>query len=204
MTKSRSKTSGIIIDSYISLEEALEIGQITPAPENILREQRLIELEYYSFDNKVHRGQMILNERLVGDVRGLFVLMFEIEFPVGPVKPGAYETLKEQDLKFDEGKNPLLGGFNISSGFCHRNIAKTDRLSNHAKGEAIDINPFLNPYIRFDLHEPPGSFYNPEQIGTLTADHPVGSYLKERGWEWGGEWKDKKDYMHFEKPKTSS
>ena len=36
---------------------------------------------------------------------------------------------------------------NNSSAFCYRTIAGTNKVSNHGKGMAIDINPFYNPHV---------------------------------------------------------
>jgi peptidoglycan LD-endopeptidase CwlK len=95
---------------------------------------------------------------------------------------------------------------NNTSGFNYRMIAGTERLSNHARGRAIDINPLLNPCIRGDFVQPAGAAYDPSRPGTLTTDSPVTQFLKARGWIWGGDWasgrdgKPLKDYQHFEKP----
>lgn len=77
------------------------------------------------------------------------------------------------------------GGYRISSlgGYNHRNIAGTNRLSNHAFGNAIDINPLTNPMGR-----------------SLVTDMPanVGDMASKWGLSWGGNWNSKKDAMHFE------
>jgi hypothetical protein len=68
-----------------------------------------------------------------------------------------------------------------SGGFNYRNIRGTDKLSQHAFGNAIDINASANPM---------GSAKNdlPANVGDLAAKH---------GLEWGGTWKNP-DPMHFE------
>jgi hypothetical protein len=76
-------------------------------------------------------------------------------------------------------------GYDIKSigGYNHRNIAGTNKLSNHAFGNAIDINPQANPMGR-----------------NLVTDMPagIGAIANRNGFDWGGDWKSKKDAMHFE------
>jgi hypothetical protein len=72
-----------------------------------------------------------------------------------------------------------------SGGFNYRNIAGSDRLSQHAFGTAIDINAAANPRVA------PG--------GARVTDLPanVGEMAARYGLEWGGTWK-RPDAMHFE------
>lgn len=182
----------IIIDSALTLEQALSQRQELPTPQEVLDRQRLIDVEYYSFDKKFHRGQIVIDQDLVEDVRGAFDLIRQTQFPVHSVIPIG-------DLRFlsDDEKS---ANANNSSGFCYRTIAGRDRLSNHAFGRAIDINPYLNPYIRSDYHQPKGVEYDPNVLGAITVDGQLVQYFKSKRWEWGGDWMDRKDYMHFEKP----
>ncbi len=79
-------------------------------------------------------------------------------------------------------------GYDIKSigGYNYRNIAGTNKLSNHALGNAIDINPMANP--------------DTGRGGRLITDMPagIGEISNRNGFDWGGDWKSKKDAMHFE------
>jgi len=79
-------------------------------------------------------------------------------------------------------------GYDIKSigGYNYRNIAGTNKLSNHALGNAIDINPMANP--------------DTGRGGRLITDMPagIGEIANRNGFDWGGDWKSKKDAMHFE------
>ena len=44
---------------------------------------------------------------------------------------------------------------------------------------------------------PAGAFYDPTKPGTVTSE--IASLFKSFGWEWGGDWKQLKDWQHFEK-----
>jgi hypothetical protein len=95
---------------------------------------------------------------------------------------------------------------NISSGFNYRTIAGTTEVSLHGKGMAFDVNPRINPYIRYEngvqIIAPHSASYNPKAPGTLHATHPLVVHMKSLGWEWGGDWlpqSGRVDYQHFQK-----
>jgi hypothetical protein len=50
--------SNIIVDSNMTFDEAINGS---PAPEAILAVQRLVDVSYYSFDGKLHKGQIIVH-----------------------------------------------------------------------------------------------------------------------------------------------
>ncbi|MFH0295656.1 M15 family metallopeptidase [Bradyrhizobium sp. 31Argb] len=82
------------------------------------------------------------------------------------------------DLEASGYKIHSLGGYN------HRNIAGSNRLSQHAYGNAIDINPGANPMRHGLLHT-----NLPDNVSDMAAKH---------GLSWGGDWRGRKDPMHFE------
>jgi len=76
-------------------------------------------------------------------------------------------------------------GYKINSlgGYANRqNVNNPNRKSEHAHGNAIDINPAQNPNGR-----------------TLVTDMPdnISQLAKKWGLGWGGDWKSVKDAMHF-------
>ncbi len=182
----------VAVDSYQTLEEALT-G--TPAPEEITRDLRLVNVEYYSFDNRLHWGQIIVHKELAGNIKAIFREIKRIQFPVASITP----------IPFDlpNGTTSMnRTGNNNSYGFQYRPIAtyRTPKLSNHSYGIAIDINPLQNPAILRDgTALPEGACYNPEVPGTIIAGSPIVRLFKQYGWTWGGDWRVPKDYMHFEK-----
>ena len=71
-------------------------------------------------------------------------------------------------------------------------------MSEHAKGLAIDINPFNNPYIsRNKKIYPSGASYDNDLKGTINPNSNIIKFFKEIGWKWGGDWIYSKDYQHF-------
>ena len=78
------KKERIIIDSHIKLEEAL-MGKEIPNPNT--KNLRIIDVEYYSFDNRLHRGQVVIHKDLAEDIKEIFTLIKEKKFPIKKVVP---------------------------------------------------------------------------------------------------------------------
>ncbi len=183
--------NNINIDSNMTRDGVLK--NVNPlCPTEILERQKIISVKYFSFDNKIHQGQLVIDQDLVDDVRRIFDLALNLKFPIHSVIPISDPRFNWDDNKSMEANN--------SSGFNYRVIAGTTKLSNHATGRAIDINPVQNPYIRNNIAEPNGATFDSKAPGTLTDAHPITKLFKELGWQWGGDWTSVKDYQHFEKP----
>lgn len=182
----QSEQNDVIIDSQYSFADAVAGKEF---PLAIRRNLVITEVEYFSFDGKRHRGQLLIHKDLEKDIREIFSVILERKFPIGKVIPIVRYGWSDEKSMLD----------NNTSAFNYRNVAGTNRLSNHAYGTAIDINPYLNPYIKGKYISPKGSEYNPEIPGTITADSFLVKEFKKRGWTWGGDWKSLKDYQHFEK-----
>ncbi len=184
-----------IIDSHMTDTEAFD-GLDPRCPQEIRDRQRLIEVTYYSFDGHIHQGQLVMDRALEDDIQAVFEVALRERFPMFSVIPISDRRFRKDDRWSDD----LSMGANNTSAFNYRLITGGKRLSNHAYGRAIDINPFQNPYIKGGVVFPPGATYDPSAEGTLTADHPVVRAFLRLGWEWGGNWTTLKDYQHFEKP----
>jgi hypothetical protein len=178
----------IIVDSAISFSEAIE-G--TNAPEQILDSLALADVLYYSFDGLKHQGQIIVNNVLEDDIYEIFALIEKLQFSVGKVIP--IVTYQWDDHSSMANNN--------SSGFNFRVIEGTTKLSLHSFGRAVDINPVQNPVIYpHGFIAPEGAKYSPSNAGTFSAKNTVVQEFIKRGWHWGGNFEQPKDYHHFEKP----
>ncbi len=182
--------NGIIVDSSLSLQQALSLRQTIEPSKEVLDRLGIADVTYYSFDGKLHQGQVVLDRELLPDVKQAFALITRLKFPINSVVPAM-----DRNFMSDEEKKQTE---NNSIGFNYRKIAGEDRFSNHSFGRAIDINPLFNPYIKGEHSY--GLDYDPNRLGTLTAGSEIVEFFKQRGWVWGGDWEDHKDYMHFEKP----
>lgn len=184
----------VIIDSALSIRDAIKQNPALPCPPDILARQKLITVRYYSFDGNIHQGQIVVDEDLVTDVKDAFILLLQEKFPITSVIPIADPKFYWDDILSMKADN--------SSGFNYRVKTVGKELSNHAFGRAIDINPFINPYIsRTGVVIPHGALYDTTKPGAIIADSMIVKFFLSRGWEWGGNWTDRKDYQHFQKPK---
>jgi peptidoglycan LD-endopeptidase CwlK len=177
----------IIIDSAMSFSEAVDGST---APLTIIDSLSLIDVVYYSFDGLRHQGQIIVDARLEDDVYEIFLLFEKLKFPIGKVIPIVAYRWEDGDSMAD----------NNSSSFNFRVIEGTNKISLHSFGRAVDINPVQNPVIYpTGIIAPAGATYRPQNKGTFTVNHPIVQELIKRGWHWGGNFEQPKDYHHFEK-----
>ena len=177
----------VIIDSDMTFEEAVK-G--TKAPKEVLESLVLLDVQYFSFDKKLHKGQLVVHKSVKQDVTEVFDLIFELKFPVNKVIPIVKYEWSDDESMAD----------NNTSAFCYRYVSGTKRFSNHAFGKAVDINPFNNPVIYSDGKiSPKGAKYQNKKDGTFSQEHPIVKKFIELGWRWGGNFQSFKDYHHFDK-----
>lgn len=176
----------IQIDSNMSYEEAIAGAD---CPIEVLNRLVLISVQYTGFDGLDHQGQLLVHEELAVEVRAIFSELHRLQFPIEKVIPiSAYQWSDAASM-----------ADNNSSCFNYRNAVNSDRLSKHAAGRAIDINPMLNPYQKGNQVLPLGAEYHPDRPGTLVRGSAEVRAFTSRGWRWGGSWRTLKDYQHFDK-----
>lgn len=174
---------------------ALSLIEQNPAnicPPEIFDRLVSVEVRFYTFEKGESGGFIVVDRELEEDVSKLFEIMHFVQFPITSVIPIS-------QFGWDDERSMLA---NNTSGFNYRTIAGMDRLSLHAYGRAIDINPRINPCKKGDVVSPPGGEYIRTRRGTFTPDSFVVRFLKRRGFIWGGDWKDPFDPQHFAKPFT--
>lgn len=161
-------------------------------------ELRYVKVLYWGFDDESHQGELIVNKAIAEDVVEIFKELYELKYPI------------EQMILVDEynaDDNASMAADNTSS-FNYREVDNgSGSLSLHSYGLAIDINPRYNPYVRKVGDKRVVSPDNGSEYADRTLDCPY--YINkgdacyqaftERGFTWGGDWKNTKDYQHFEK-----
>lgn len=176
----------IIIDSDYTFEEIFLNSKV---PSNIRKNLKLISVEYFSFDDKLHRGQVVIHKDLADDIIEIFKVIKEEKFPVSKVIP-----INKYNWSDEKSMND-----NNTSAFNYRFVKGSSLLSSHAQGRAIDINPILNPHVKNGKTIPVNSKYDVNDKGTITLNNFLVKEFTKRGWDWGGLWQRNKDYQHFEK-----
>lgn len=143
-------------------------------------------------------GEMVVNKAIAKDVVEIFHELYHAGYPIERM-----ELIDNYDAVDDRSMRA-----NNSSSFCYRVVAGTKKLSNHARGLAIDINPLYNPWVHKNkagktLVDPKAG----EPYADRTKSFPYKidksdlayKVFKKHGFTWGGEWNSSKDYQHFEK-----
>jgi hypothetical protein len=131
----------------------------------------------------------VVHRSIVDEVDAIFRELLEQRFPIFQITPV---------VAFDWDDDASMAANNTSA-FNYRTIAGTNRLSTHASGRAIDINPLQNPYTQLNgVVVPPGARYDLSEPGTVTPD--IAQVFTAYGWRWGGHWRPRRDWQHFEKP----
>jgi len=176
----------IRLDRAMTFDEALA-G--TEAPISIISRLCLLSVPYLGFDGARRQGQLVVHEAVRAELLDMFTWMEQTGFPLDRMVPIVRYGWSDDASMAD----------NNTSAFNYRFVAGTDRLSAHARGLAVDINPLMNPVIYADGRiSPPGACYRPGAEGVLTPESPVVREFLKRGWQWGGLFSSFKDYHHFE------
>ena len=156
-----------------------------------LSDLRLIALNYWDYDGRVANGELVVHESHADDIVQVFSRLFDSQFPI--------ERMELVD-NF-EGSDDLSMVANNTSAFNCRNVAGTDRWSDHAFGAAVDINPLVNPWVTNNgVFPSEGADFADRSVQVQGGIYPgdvVTQAFAEIGWEWGGDWNNSKDWQHF-------
>ena len=159
---------------------------------------RFLTVAHYTVDGEIKKGELICNKLIAADLIEIFKALDDAKYPI--------ESICLID-EFDSDDRMSMEANNTSC-FNYRVVAGSNKLSNHARGLAIDINPRYNPYVKKQKN---GSLYVSPQNGRKYADRDADFPYKidendlcykefiKHGFIWGGNWKSLKDYQHFEK-----
>ncbi len=179
----------IVVDSQMTRGEALANKNFPPS---FLRRVQVVTVTYWGFDGKKHRGQIVVDKGLAEEVKEIFAELEAEKYPIEKVIPIARYNWRDQASVND----------NNTSGFNYRRTAgpgtSGKKLSKHAYGRAIDLNPYQNPFVPASGKSPRP--YDVNHPATLTRSSKAVRIFKRYGWKWGGDWRGAKDYQHFEKP----
>ena len=156
-------------------------------------ELRYLTIPYYDFNGLIQTGEMVCNQAIAHDLLLVFSELFQIKYPIHSIK-----------LVDDfDGSDDASMEANNTSCFNYRLVPGTRKLSRHAKGRAIDINPLQNPWISGKKVYPAtaGEYVDRTKDFPHKIDHNDACYhiMKAHGFQWGGDWAGSKDYQHFYK-----
>ena len=183
----REREEAFIRNAPTKLLEALSGLDI---PIDIKERLTILELSYFGMDSVYHHdGLLVVEKSSARAVEKVFNQLKRDSFPIESIIP-------VNAFGWDDDKSMRA---NNTSCFNYRSAVGSGRLSEHAYGHAIDINPLINPFYKGGKVYPSNGVYIDTIPGTILAGDPVIQYFAEIGWKWGGDWKNSKDYQHFSK-----
>jgi hypothetical protein len=156
-----------------------------------LRRMRYLQVTFWGFDRRRHVGELIVHEDHARGIAQVFGKLYDARFPI-----------EQMTLPTSVERDPTPSGDGNGTGAmaCRATVGQTF-WSAHALGQAIDINPFQNPYERDGLVIPERArayldrgWHRP---GMIQPGSVVVRAFRDIGWSWGGDWRTLKDYQHF-------
>ncbi len=177
-------------------------GGSFPATCTVKREDlRYLRVLHYDYDGQVREGELVCNKAIANDLLDIFKELFRQKYEIKKmVLIDEYHASDEASMKD-----------NNTSAFCFRAVSGSKTLSKHARGLAVDINPLDNPCVTYNADggikkiEPnttearTNAPRSPKKTHTITRDDLCYRLFVQHGFSWGGAWKSKKDYQHFQK-----
>ena len=157
-----------------------------------------LTVKYVDFQGRTQEGVIICNHIIADDLCDIFEQLYKEKYPIERIRPiSEYGDDDERSMRA-----------NNTSCYCYRVVEGSTKLSKHARGLAIDINPLYNPCVRR------------KKDGTLLVQPETGKPYVDRkklfrykitrrdlcyrlftahGFRWGGDWRSLKDFQHFER-----
>jgi hypothetical protein len=173
---------------------ALMQGKSYPEDCKVKREElRYLSVLHVDANGGEHKGELVCNKAIAEDLIYIFRELYKARYPI--------ERMTLID-RFDADDEQSMRD-NNSSCFCYRVVKGTAKLSKHAQGLAIDINPLYNPCVRGRRVQPATAsrYVNRQRSFNYKIEHGdlLWQLFTERGFRWGGAWRSMKDWQHFEK-----
>jgi len=158
-----------------------------------LEDLRYLNVLYYNYEGKVCKGEIVCSKEIAEDLLDIFEELYKARYQIASIR------LVDD---FDGDDNASMEADNTSC-FNYRAETHSRKLSTHARGLAIDINPRENPYVKGSTVEPESG----REYADRTRDFPhkidrndlAYKLFREKGFHWGGAWNRVQDYQHFEK-----
>ncbi len=150
-----------------------------------------LDVTYWGFDGQLHVGSIVVARSAVNAVDAMFRAAFNDHFAIRQVLP----------IEYYRGDDVASMSADNSSAFnCRTVVGNPRQLSQHSYGNALDVNPFENPYVTGSTVYPAGSntYLNRGHVrpGMVMPGDAIHGTLSAYGWLWGGRW-SLPDYQHF-------
>lgn len=149
---------------------------------------RTVRVSYWDFAGQAREGRVVVARRVAPDLVAVFRQLWTARFPIRRLQPvSAYRGSDDRSMAADN-----------TSAFNCRFVGGTTRWSMHASGEAIDVNPVENPYVRGSTVSPAAgrAFLDRSRYrkGMAVRGGVLVRAFASVGWTWGAAFGD---YQHF-------
>lgn len=160
---------------------------------------RYLHVLHRNVDGRTQIGELVCNADIAADLLDIFRELYEQGYKIERmVLVDEYEADDERSM-----------AANNTSCFNYRVVSGSKKLSKHAYGLAIDINPRYNPYLHLGNGkvEPANakayainrSKITNTKVPIINKKDLCHQLFIKHGFIWGGNWVSVKDYQHFEK-----
>jgi hypothetical protein len=153
---------------------------------------RRVEVNFWGFDDAVHRGVLVVNADVAESAARIFTRLFDAHVPIRRMRPMEEYAGDDQKAMLDDNTS----AYNCRS-VAQQNAPPT--ASPHANGRAIDVNPFENPWQDPRCHcWSPSERYGTkrEGRGVIVKGDVVWTAFTREGWIWQDI--SVTDWMHFD------
>ena len=173
-----------------------------------------LTIPYYDFEGNTKQGHMVVNAKLADEVLLIFEELYKIKYPIE--KMDIIDNYTGSKNKTGSKLDYASIDANNTSAFNDRKTVTTsgegNTVSAHAYGQAIDINPQINPYINSDgscahknakkytkNRDTKEGWSDTEKAACITKDSRIYKIFEKYGWTWLGKSDNTGDTQHFEK-----
>ncbi len=198
MVNTRTVIAGILLGALLNLKGS-KMSSLQPSDAPAVTVQLdTLTVQHIDFQGNTRQGVIVCNKAISQDLREIFAALYKAKYPIERIRPiSEYDNDDERSMQA-----------NNTSCYCYRPIEGSKKLSNHARGMAIDINPLYNPCVR---RKKDGTLLVQPSTGKPYVDRTKSFKYKitksdlcyrlfiQHGFRWGGSWRTLKDYQHFEK-----
>jgi hypothetical protein len=145
---------------------------------------RLLRINYWGFDGYRRRGEMVLSSAVASRAAGALTDMYKGHYPIRRM----YRVDRFGWSQRVHGANDYasMAADNTSAFNCRSVVNKPSVLSPHARGRAIDINTWENPY-RSATGLVPDKWWASHShplIAWRSSSHPVVRIWRKHGFRW--------------------
>ena len=182
-----------------SIWHAMQGKSYVPNPHIQRRDLRYLTVLHTDSEGVIHVGELVCHRRIATLLLDIFRQLYDARYPIGRMRlPEVYDADDERQMRA-----------NNTSCFCYRPVAGSRKLSKHAMGLAVDVNPLYNPYVKSLANgkrriQPANAEKYCNRKGTFPYKIVRGDachrLFTQNGFLWGGAWRSLKDYQHFELP----